>query len=108
VLSVEFHEDSRGRLSSLLARGHVEYAIDAEDVVCAGASAILQTAWLGLQEHLRIGVEAERAPGLLRLSWDEDGRSSREAQAILGTVRLAIETLARQYPENVAVSTVRD
>ena len=108
MLRVEFHEDSRGRLSSLFASGHVEYALDAEDVVCAAASAILQTAWLGLQEHLSIGVEAERSPGLLRLRWGEDGRASREAQAVLGTARLAIEILARQYPENIAVSTARD
>lgn len=108
MLRVEFYEDSQGRLSSFVARGHVEYAIETDDVVCAAASAILQTAWLGLQEHLRIGVEAERSPGFLRLRWEEDGRASREAQAILGTVRLAIEALAKQYPENIAVSTARD
>lgn len=82
--------------------------MEAQDVVCAAASAILQAAWLGLQEHLRIGVEAERAPGFLRLRWGDEGRTSREAQAVLGTVRLAIETLAKQYPENIAVSTARD
>ncbi|TAM56470.1 ribosomal-processing cysteine protease Prp [bacterium] len=108
MLKVRFREDGRGRLSSFSAEGHVEYAVETDDVVCAAASAILQAAWLGLQEHLQIAVEAERSPGTLRLRWGEDGRASREAQAVLGTARLAIETLARQYPQNIAVSTARD
>jgi hypothetical protein len=42
MVTVLFHEDSRGRLSSILAEGHAGWADAGEDIVCAAVSAILR------------------------------------------------------------------
>jgi uncharacterized protein len=101
MLEVTFYRDSRSRLSRIFAEGHAGWADAGEDVVCAGASAVLQTAWLGLAEHARVAVTAERDAGRLDLRWPEADRERVDVQAIVETARLAIEHLARQFPEHI-------
>lgn len=107
MLNVTFYRDSRERLSRIFAAGHAGWADAGEDVVCAGASAVLQTAWLGLAEHARVAVTAERDGGRLDLRWPEADRERADVQAIVETARLAIEHLARQFPENIRVALTR-
>jgi uncharacterized protein YsxB (DUF464 family) len=107
VLDVTFYRDSRDRLSRIVANGHAGWADAGEDVVCAGASAVLQTAWLGLAEHARIALTAERDAGRLDLRWPAADRERVDVQAIVETARLAIEALARQFPANVSVHFAR-
>jgi uncharacterized protein len=108
VLKVTSYRDSRNRLSRLFAEGHAGWADAGEDIVCAGASAILQSAWLGLAEHARVAVSVERDAGRLDLRWPEGDRGRDDVQAIVETARLAIEHLAQQFPEHVAAAHAHD
>ena len=108
MLSVTFYRDSRDRLSRIFAEGHAGWAESGEDIVCAGASAVLQSAWLGLTEHAGVVVAAERDAGRLDLRWPEAVRDRDDVRAIVETARLAIEHLAHQFPDHVRASHARD
>ena len=107
MLSVTFYRDSRKRLSRIVAEGHAGWADAGEDVVCAGASAVLQTAWLGLAQHAGVAVTAERDAGRLDLRWPEAARDRDDVRAIVETARLAIEHLAEQFPAHVRAASAR-
>jgi uncharacterized protein YsxB (DUF464 family) len=104
MLTVTFYRDSRDRLSRILAEGHAGWADAGQDVVCAGASVVLQTAELGLTEHARVAVTAKRDAGRMDLRWDAAIRERADVAAIVETARLAVEQLARQFPEHVRVA----
>ena len=103
MLEVTFYRDGRDRLSRIVARGHAGTAAHGEDIVCAAASAVLQAARLGLEEHLHVDVRAEQEPGFFRISWPEATRDGEALRAIVATAELAIEQIARQYPAHVSL-----
>jgi uncharacterized protein YsxB (DUF464 family) len=101
MLTVIIHEDSRGRLSSFVADGHAGWADAGDDVVCAAASVVLQAAWAGLTEHAGVNVRGTRSKGRLTMRWPASTRDRDDVRAIVATAALAIEQIARQYPEHV-------
>ena len=44
MTSIRFSRDKSGRLSGFTVVGHTGYAPEGEDIVCAGVSALSQTA----------------------------------------------------------------
>ena len=104
MLHVVFHRDSRKRLSSIFARGHAEFA-DADDVVCAAVSAILQAARLGLEEYVGLDLDARQRSGDFSVRWPASSRDDERVRAIVATAELAVATIARQYPGHVACNT---
>jgi uncharacterized protein len=104
VVEVIFHRDSLNRLSSIFARGHAEFA-DADDVVCAAVSAILQAARLGLEEHAGVALETRQRKGDFSIRWPERDRDDTRVRAIAATAELAVAQIARQYPGHVACNT---
>ena len=106
MLQVIFRRDSRNRLSSVFAAGHVEIAETSSDeysLVCAAVSAILQAARLGLEEHVKLALEVTQQRGDLSMRWPASAREDERAVAILETARLATAQIASQYPQHVSV-----
>ena len=101
MLTVTFVQDSRQRLSSILASGHAGWADDGSDIVCAAVSAILQAARLGLTEHAKVDLAAEQAKGHLTLHVPDARRDDPAVRAILATAHLSVEQIAGQYPDHV-------
>ena len=108
MLSVRFRRDGRNRPSSIVAEGHADYADAGQDIVCAAASAVLQSVWIGLQEHANIAVHAERGAGRLMLRWPPETRDREDVRAIVATAELSLAHMARQFPEHVRVQGVSD
>lgn len=106
MLSVIFRRDSRNRLSSVFASGHVEIAESSSDefsLVCAAVSAILQAARLGLEAHVKIPLDVAQQSGELSMRWPRPAREDDRVTAIMETARLAVEQIASQYPQHVGV-----
>jgi uncharacterized protein YsxB (DUF464 family) len=106
MLDVVFRRDSRNRLSSVFASGHVEIRETSSDeysLVCAAVSAILQAARLGLQAHVQIPLDVTQQRGDLTMRWPEREREDERVTAIVETARLAVEQIASQYPQHVSV-----
>ena len=102
MLNVTFYEDSRQRLSSVLAAGHADAAVAGEDVVCAAASAILQAAELGLASYAGVDTaQVTRGDGEMSFRIAGGARDREDVKAILATAELAIEKLAWQFPVHV-------
>jgi uncharacterized protein len=101
MLEVIVRRDGRQRLSSLFADGHADWAEEGTDLVCAAVSAILQAAWLGLDEVAHVSVKGSKTKGRLSLRWPEPARDDPAVMAIVGTAERAVEAIAKQFPANV-------
>lgn len=104
MLDVVFRRDSRNRLSSVFASGHVEIAETSSDeysLVCGAVSAILQTARLGLQAHTKTPLDVTQRSGEFSMRWEQDARNDERVQAIVDTARLGVRQIADQYPQHV-------
>jgi uncharacterized protein len=101
MVEVTFFRDERGRLASFRALGHADFADYGNDIVCAAVSAVLQAARLGLAELARCELRVRQGPGELQLAWTQGDRDRESVNAIVATAELAVEQIARQYPEKV-------
>ena len=104
MLQVTFFRDGRGQFRALSARGHVDFAEHGEDIVCAAVSAILQAARLGLERHAGIALAAAQDPGEMELGWSAADAELESVRAIVATAEMAIEEIARRYPEHVRLT----
>ena len=104
MIEIRFTRDSRGRLSSVFARGHAEFGKHDEDVVCAAVSAILQAAYAGLEDVAKLKFEGRHVSGELDIRIPEDARDRLDVAAIVGTAEIALVQLGLQYPGYVHVS----
>jgi uncharacterized protein YsxB (DUF464 family) len=106
VLDVTFRRDSRNRLSSVFASGHVEIPETSSDeysLVCAAVSGILQAARLGLEAHVKLPLDVTQRSGELAMRWPHSSREDERVTAILETAYLAAKQIATQYPKHVRV-----
>lgn len=106
MTSIEILRDNDGKIAEFRSRGHAEYAEEGQDVVCAGASAILQTAILGLEAYLKLDPKVEQEKGWLRCQLERDIFLKREIDAILETMVMGLKTLERAYPDHLRVEEV--
>lgn len=107
MLDVIFRRDSRNRLSSLFASGHVEIPETSSDeysLVCAAVSGILQAARLGLEAHVKVPLDVSQQSGELAMRWPQSARDDERVAAIVDTARLAVAQIASQYPAHIRLS----
>jgi uncharacterized protein YsxB (DUF464 family) len=106
MVEVTFYRDGRKRLSRFFASGHVEIpesSADEYSLVCAAVSAVLQAARAGLQEVTKIDTGAQQRSGRLEVTIPAAAREDAAVHAIVATAEIAIEQIARQYPQHVRV-----
>ena len=102
MIEVEINEERDGRISAFSVHGHSGTAPKGRDIVCAGVSALAQTALLGLGRHLHRDVDYQIEPsGDLQLKLREAPDDLSEA--ILRTMRLGLAEIAKAYPDAVRV-----
>ena len=104
MLEVTFFRDGHGQFRALSARGHTDFAEHGEDIVCAAVSAILQAARLGLERYAGNAPAAAQAPGAMDLGWSAADAGLESVRAIVATAEMAIEEIARRYPEHVRLT----
>ena len=106
MIEVEIKEERDGRISAFSVHGHSGTAPKGRDIVCAGVSALAQTALLGLGRHLHRDVDYHIEPsGDLRMKLREAPDDLSEA--ILRTMRLGLAEIARVYPDAVRVRIMK-
>ncbi len=107
MVEVTFYRDGRERLSRFFASGHVELPQSSSDeysLVCAAVSAVLQAARAGLEGHAKIDTGAKMHGGHLDVRVPENNRDDAGVVAIVATAEIALEQIARQYPQHVHVT----
>ena len=100
MIEAVFYEEKDGRISAFSVRGHSGTASKGRDIVCAGVSALTQTALLGLGRHLNRELSYSVAPnGELRMKLKDAPDDLTEA--ILQTLRLGLGEIEKLYPKAV-------
>ena len=101
MIRIEIGFDERGRIVDLAVVGHSGTAERGKDIVCAGVSAIVQTALLGVLQQLKHPCEYEVDSGVLRLVLKDSPTDSTEA--VLQTMLLGLGEIAKQNPQAVKI-----
>ena len=101
MVEVTFYRDGRERLARFFASGHVEIPQSSSDEYSLAARA-------GLEEHVKIDTGARMHPGHLEVTIPQADRDDRAAAAIIATAAIAVDQIAKQYPQHVRVTHRRE
>jgi uncharacterized protein YsxB (DUF464 family) len=117
MVKVKVRRDARGAINGFHITGHARYADHGSDIVCAGVSAVAQTAVLGLRQVAGIPVQVDEGPGKLDctvLEFTQSGAQPnpgetaeavrQKAQAILEAMVVGLRDIEKDYPKHVRVS----
>ncbi len=107
MIHVEIARDEDGKVAAFHSKGHSGIEGDATDMVSAGASALLQTAVLGLESYLRLNPEVEHETGWLSCTLERDVLLNREIDALVETMIMGLRALESSYPDHIKVEEVQ-
>ena len=90
-----------GRIIGFEAKGHTGYADHDYDIVCAGVSALTQTAYLGITELAGADVDFHQGDGVLRLKLGQalTNKQREQAELILGTMVAGLRSIEENYSD---------
>lgn len=100
MIKVQFHQKDK-QIYAFQMDGHAEMGKHGEDLVCAAVSGIAQTAVAGLVHYLKKEVKFEHKAGKLHV--EILSGTDLETEAILQTMLLGIEEIAKEYPKAVKI-----
>lgn len=98
MMQVIYNRDAH----TLSAEGHCGGGPHGQDLVCAGASMLVDTLWCGLQGAGLLRSESKRGDGAAFIRAMKDPR----AEAWMDFCAAGLRLLAESYPDCVAVTTV--
>ena len=102
MIEIEIYEEKDGRISAFSVHGHSGFAPKGRDIVCAGVSALAQTALLGLGRHLHRDIDYRVEPsGDLQMELREAPDDFTET--VLRTMRMGFEEIEKVYPDAVRI-----
>lgn len=104
MVNIEVKRNVAGKITSCQISGHAEAGEKGSDIVCAGVSAISQTALLGLLKHLNSKVSYKMQAGNMYFSLQEV--PDEKTDIILETMLLGFEEITKAYPQNVIMSII--
>jgi uncharacterized protein len=89
-----------------VVEGHAGGGRRGEDIVCAGVSAIVQTAVIAVSQVAGARQEVIQREGYLasRIEPPEDRDAALAVQVILKSMVLGLDEIVSQYPEHVSLS----
>jgi len=110
MIRATFLESKSGELQGFIVEGHAGYAPAGEDIVCAGVSALVQTAVAGLKHFLTDAPLVETRTKSkdsvfvkLKLPDHLNEEDQRTAQVLLKTLELGMQGIAGGYGEYLVV-----
>lgn len=111
MVRVEILRSPTGAVTGFVSEGHAGYAPKGSDIVCAAVSALTISAVNGLAHHVGIepAVYVDEERGVLRCHVDLeplDAEAVAKVQAILETMALGLQEVAREYSDHLAVKEV--
>lgn len=106
MTKVQVRRAPDGSIAELRVSGHAGFADPGEDIVCAGVSALVVTAILGLDNVAEHPFEGEAKLGKAHCKLLPGGtpESAAKAQTILETTVLGLKDIAKDYPKFVRVT----
>ena len=106
MIHIDVFRLADGKISGMRVHGHSGTAARGQDIVCAGISALAQTALLGIGEHLHRPLDYDVRPsGDLRMKLKSEPDDL--TQAILETAQLGFAAIQRANPDAVRMKDLR-
>lgn len=106
MITVTLIRDNDKAITGFAISGHAKTAPHGQDIVCAGISALAQSAIMGIERHLGrdIDLGQDSDEGLtMRLIGQPDSLTG----AILETMLLGLTEIAKLYPKSVRITEHR-
>ncbi|NLB17383.1 MAG: ribosomal-processing cysteine protease Prp [Syntrophomonadaceae bacterium] len=109
MVKVEIVKDSHDVVTSFRLEGHTEYDDYGKDIVCAGVSALVQTALVGLLNYLEQKPIYEREAGFLSCYLAEglNDEDAFKVQIILGTMEMGLREIEYKYKDFIELKIRR-
>lgn len=106
MIEVRVRRAADGSVAEIRVEGHAGYAEPGEDIVCAGVSALVVTALIGLKKVAGHPHEGKATSGRMYCKVKAGGTpdSTAKAQAILETTLLGLQDIAKDYNHFVRVT----
>lgn len=80
--------------------GHANYAVAGQDIVCAGATALVQTLIRSIEDLTEDKIEYSISPGWADIKY---GNLSEKAKTLVDSFFVGICMIADEYPEHVRI-----
>lgn len=80
--------------------GHANYAVAGQDIVCAGATALVQTLIRSIEDLTRDEIEYEVSPGWVDIQY---GNLSERARTLVDSFFVGICLMVDEFPEHVRI-----
>lgn len=108
MIQVKFICNHWGGFRSIEISGHANFAEYGKDIVCAGVSALVETALLGLKNVACLEPKVVKKSGYVSIfiAEDEPIDELQKADVILQTLYLGIEDISKTYPQNIRIQKV--
>lgn len=103
MLQVIINRNRSNQIKHFEAKGHCNHGEKGKDVVCSGASTLLQTAVYGLDKYCTIPPQAIISEGNLTCVLSE---INKESQVIIETILLGLRAIEERYPENIKIEEI--
>jgi len=106
VIEVLVRRASDGAISEITVTGHAGWAEPGKDLVCAGVSALVVTALIGLKKVTGHPHEGKATAGRMYCKLLPGGTadSALKAQALLETIVLGLSDMAKDYKQFIKVT----
>ena len=105
MILVEIFTNADGMIAGYRVTGHSGTAKHGQDIVCAGVSALTQSALLGIMEHLHRTVDYDIASGNLEMRLIESPNDCTEA--ILRTMYMGLAEIEKISPKGIQIQEVK-
>ena len=105
MISVKIFVNEDGMIDGYAVSGHSGTAARGQDIVCAGVSALTQSALLGIMEHLHRTVNYDIASGNLVMRLIESPNDCTEA--ILRTMYMGLAEIEKISPKGIQIQEVK-
>ena len=105
MISVKIFVNEDGMIDGYAVSGHSGTAARGQDIVCAGVSALTQSALLGMMEHLHRAVTYDIASGNLDMRLDAPPDECTEA--ILRTMYMGLAEIEKISPKGIKIHEIR-
>jgi uncharacterized protein YsxB (DUF464 family) len=110
MIQVRAKRHPLGGYKSLEILGHAKYAEYGKDIVCAGVSALAETAILGLEHVACIKPIVKKRQGyfVLKLPDNMQIEELTKAAIILETIFLGLIDISKSYPSNIQIELIEE
>ncbi|MGE5629558.1 MAG: ribosomal-processing cysteine protease Prp [Caulobacteraceae bacterium] len=105
MIKVEIYKSHEGNITGYFVEGHAKHEGKYYDVVCSAVSALTQTAALGLNNVLNIGIEFAMWEGCLlcKIPCLSSDIVRDKASAILETMLIGLKKIEEEYADYIEV-----